>query len=301
MTDLEKLIDDIYVDIFEKNSLLNIGAVPASDKFFEYLAKKYNLIPFAIPKLIKILIDSHRIFSMVIIEADRLDRTRRVEGFIVTKGALIKSLIKSYDLELIRLYSIEYNKKISAERIVKELSPLINKFNNTPFGEMLNVSINLRYLQLVLENSIMKYGQSWQNKQMQIEIENSDPISFFIKEDDKKDEPVEQKSTPIKKKRAVDSAQYPDFKSSIDKHSIEKTLVLYGIEFYTRVCFREYKFDLMLKLLEEGVISKKDDLKVVKKFLQKQRVNSDKDTTLQKYALEINELEKYLNYKLKQR
>ena len=85
----------------------------------------------------------------------------------------------------------------------------------------------------------------------------------------------------------------------MSKNSIEKTLTVYGVEFYSRVCFREYQFGLIQKLIEDGHINERDDLMLAKKMLQKTRANSDQDLNLQKYAHDINDLEKLINEKIK--
>jgi len=71
------------------------------------------------------------------------------------------------------------------------------------------------------------------------------------------------------------------------------------VEFYSRVCFREYQFTLVQKLIEDGHIADSDDLMQAKKMLQKTRANSDQDLNLQKYAHDINDLERIINDKLK--
>ncbi len=74
---------------------------------------------------------------------------------------------------------------------------------------------------------------------------------------------------------------------------------MYGVEFYTRLCFRDYQFSVMQKIVEEGMISKENDLKAVKTLLDKARQNSDNDVKINDYAKEINELLKTINLKLK--
>jgi hypothetical protein len=225
-----------------------------------------------------------------------------VDAFVVTEGNVIKSLLDTYNDELVRVYSHEFSAKYSVERIIKEIVPKLEGFNNTPLGKIANIVINLMSLQSVLERNIMLYGQKWQEKQIKAEIEKGDPIDCFIdvvgavsagrgNKDD--DIPAE------KSRRAVDTARYEDLKKYLSKNSIEKALTVYGVEFYTRVCFREYQFTLIQKLVEDGFIEDVDDLTVTKKMLQKTRGNSDQDLNLQQYAHDINDLEKLLNEKIK--
>lgn len=302
MNDLEELLNAIYIDIRKRNTERGLQAIPQSDEFFEQITKTYSLIPYAIPRLIKILVDSHRIFSFTIVEADRKERIRRVEGFIVAEGNIVKDLLQRYGDELVRAYSHEFSTKYSVERIIKEFYPKIQDYNNTHLGKIANMVIYLMGIQSNLERNIMQYGVKWQEKQLRTEIENSDPIDYFIETETGTKLAVDSASKNAGEQgpRATDAAKYEDFKRYLTKNSVEKTITVYGIEFYSRVCFREYQFSLVHKLIEDGIVHETEDLKLVKKMLQKTRSNSDQDLNLQKYANDINDLEKLINNRIKQ-
>ena len=302
MKDLEELLTGILADIRKYNSTRNQQAVPQSDWFYDEIQHHYNLIPFAIPKLLKIMADSHKIFMFKIVEADGKERIRRVDGIVTTEGNVIKSLLEYYNDELIRAYSHEFSMKYSVERIIKEFFPKLNEYNNTELGRIANIVIHLMSFVSTLERNISQYTMQWQDKQLRVELEKSDPLSFFVDGADGSPIPadtVTAASGQDASRRAIDSPKYDEFKKYMSKNTIEKTLVVYGVEFYSRVCFREYQFNLVQKLIEDGHISEKDDLLLAKKMLNKTRANSDQDLNLQKYAHDINDLEKIINEKLK--
>jgi hypothetical protein len=303
MKDLEELLKTIYIDIRKQNCERSPQAIPQSDIFFEYLTKTYSVIPYAIPNLIKILVDVHKIFSFKIVEADRKNSIRRVEGFVVVEGNIIKSLLEFFTDELIREYSHEFSAKYSVEKIIKEFFPKLDEYNNTTLGKTANIVINLMSFQSTLERAIMQYNPKWQEKQIRIEIEKSDDLSSFI------DQPggnLQNRGggaahdADDKNRRITDTPKYEEFKKYMSRNTIEKTLTVYGMEFYSRVCFREYQFSLVQKLIEDDHINDVDDLLIVKKVLRKTRANSDQDLNLQKYAHDINDLEKAINDKIKQ-
>jgi len=301
MKDLEELLNSIYSDIRKYNSSRNMQAVPQSDWFFDEIQARYNLIPFSIPKLIKILVDSHKIFIFKIVEADGKERIRRVDGMVTTEGNVIKELLAWYGDELVRAYSNEFSKKFAVERIIKEFFPRLDEYNNTHIGKVANIVMHLMSFESTIERNISQYNSKWQEKQLKFEIEKSDPPAFFIDEGDSS--PISKNGDsqvpPDKNRRAIDLPKYDEFKKYMSKNSIEKTLTVYGVEFYSRVCFREYQFTLVQKLIEDGHIADSDDLMQAKKMLQKTRANSDKDLNLQKYAHDINDLERIINDKLK--
>ena len=303
MNNLEELLNGICGEIRKRNTERNMWAIPQSEEFFNDITKKYNLIPFAIPKLIKILVDSHKIFQFVVVEADRKEKIRRTDGYVVTEGNILKNLLEYYSDELVRAYSHEFSKKLGIDKIIKEFVPNMTAFNNTVVGKTANIVINLISLQSVLERNIMLYGHKWQEKQLALEIEQSDPLSSFIENEDaavRGDDIKEPEHAGSTKRRSTDAEQYEEFKKNSSKYPLEKTLAVYGVEFYTRVCFREYQFELVQKLVDDKIINDKDDLLTIKKLLQRERANSDKDLNLQKFAAHINNLEKSINAMIKQ-
>lgn len=304
MNSVEELLNSICGEIRKRNLERNMWAIPQSDEFFSDIAKKFCLIPFSTPKLIKILVDSHKIFQFTIVEADRKEKIRRVDGYIVTEGNIIKALLEYYSDELIRAYSHEFSKKISIDKIIKEFVPILNQYNNSVVGKIANMVINLISFQSVLERNIMQYGPKWQEKQFAAEIEKTDPLSSFIEGSDvNKGSINKEEILPASgsiKRRATDAEQFEEFQNNSSKYPIEKTLAIYGVEFYTRVCFREYQFELVQKLVDDKIIKEIEDLLTIKKLLQRERANSDKDLKIQKFALQINNLEKSINTMIKQ-
>ena len=306
MNDLEELLNNICIDVRKKNTERSPRSIPQSDEFYEFCSKKYKLIPFGVPALFKILVDSHKIFQFNIVEADRKERILRIDGFAVTEGNIIKSLVDFYTDELIREFSDEFAKRYSIDKILKEFMPIINDYNNTSLGRVANIVINLMSLQSVLERNIMQYGVKWQEKQLKIEIEKSDPISYFLDlEDGGRTAQVSKREALMPAgeagiKKTGERSRLKEFTSYSNKNSIEKTLTVYGVEFYTRVCFRDNQYSLVQKLIEEGVIREKEDLLSIKRLLQRERLSSDTDMNIQKFANDINNLEKSINAILKQ-
>src|SRR4030042_2751961 len=191
MKDLEELLNAVYIETRKPNSGRSPKAIPQSDEFFDFIMKKYSLMPFGIPNLIKILVDCHKIVSCKIIEADRKERIRRVEGFVVTEGNIVKTLLEYYGDELVKEYSHEFSTKYSVERVIKEFFPKLDTYNNTTLGKTANIVINLMTIQSQLERNIMQYNPKWQETQMKAEIEKREPTSFFIENKDAKPAPKE--------------------------------------------------------------------------------------------------------------
>ena len=303
MESLQELIFAIYEDIKNDNEARDLYAVPQSDTFYNTITEKYNLIPFKIPTLMRILINSHMIFSIDIVKEDRKQKIRRIEGFIVTKGDIINDIKRVYEDELSRLYAIEFNKKLPGDKAVEVFSSHIDEFNNTPIGRVGSTAYQLTQFGKVLEWDIMKYSQKSQESLLEKEIEAHPEITSFVSEPKKSDKGahVHKSEAPSKniKTRPISSHDYEKFVDYSKLNSVEKTINVYGIDFYTRVCFRDYNYSLIDSHIKKGIIHKKSDLVAVKKMLLRERANADNDSKIQEYAVEINKLEKEINSRLK--
>lgn len=306
------LLNHIYDEIKDRNETVNLGGVPMTDEFNKYLEKKYNLVPEKIPELIEILKKSKKIFSFSVVEENSEKNVAKVNGLVITKGDLLLKLKTVYSDELIRLYAYEFNLKLPIEKIIKDMIAKMTKYNNTDVAKTANIVMSLAHYEGYLERNILKFSKKIQDSDLEDSIKNSDPLSFYLKK--KEDEQSEGETTKTSQnnlqnqtqkahkkleRRAADSPHGHDIQSLSNKAHIIKAIEVYGVGFYTRICFRDYHFTIIKKVIDEGLINKVDDLKVVKKLVDTVRANSDKDENIQKYAAEINMLIKTINQKIK--
>ncbi len=300
---LKELLLAVYEEIKAVNEGRDIFSIPQSDTLYGELTKKFNLIPFNIPGLLRMLVASNHIFSFDIVKEDRKNKILKVEGYVVTKGDIISGLKKAYEDELTSLFAIEFNKKLTGDRVVEMFAPHMEEYNNKPIGRIGTIAYNLNQLARVLEWDIMKYSQKRLEELLDAEVASGPEFSSFISEHRERPAPQpengHQKKDAATKKRAIDSSEYESMMNYSSKNSVEKTIAVYGIDFYTRVCFRDYRFSLIQSHIESGLIRRKDDLAAIKKLLLKERANADKDMKIQEYAADINRLEKIINDKLK--
>lgn len=307
---LRELIDSIYEDIKKRNSDANIYAIPNSDDFYNKLIKKYNLIPFTLPKLMKLMATSHIIFTFDLVEKDVKKKIKGIEGYVISDLATIILLKDYFENKFAEEFSVQFNKKIDPMKALKEFIPKIKDFNNTEVGKFANVIINLIHFESLLKKDPHEYSKKTKAEKLDKIIEESEDISFFVNENDNSSQKgAKPKKAPVKtatqgtnehKSRTLDSQNYSDFISFSNSQPVKKTLSVYGIEFYTRVCFRDYQFHLIKQLIDEKLITKKNDFQTIKKLLKKVRTNSDQDLKLQEFANEINTLERIVNAKIKE-
>jgi hypothetical protein len=301
------LVKAVYGEILYRNTSISKDVIPVSTEFYPYLTKKLNIDPDKIPEIMEILSEAKMIFSFVL--ANSSIKQDIVSGFVVTKGDIILTALKRSNESLETLYSNECNRKIPAEKLILELSGKREKYNNTPIGIAANISMMLSHYRSLLERNILQYSDKIQMKLLTEALRDKHSVEEYIK----KPEKIKPKAAGSSFKREIHAEETPsepskpnsestiinEFKSFSKNHPIEKTLKIYGIELYTRSCFRDYQFNLIQKLLDDGHISTQDDLLKIKQLLEKERMNSDENIKLNEYAAEINSLMKCINDKLK--
>lgn len=299
--DIREIITTVLKEIGERNTLMGKDPVPLSSQLFPALEKKYRLQKNRIPSIIQMLVKANMIFSFPVADSVEDGSSSAIEGYVVTKGDIIIKLRKRYEETFEKLYTDEFQRKVPAEKLVLEFSGKRQDFNNTPLGIVANIVVMLIHYQGVLERNILKYSEKTQEKEMTSLLATAGPLETFVIScgDEIEEAPAVTDAPKETLRRATDSERSEEMRQISAGQSIEKTLKMYGVEFYTRVCFREYQFAHMQKIIDDGSITKASDLKSVKKLLEKERTNSDKDLRINEYAREINDLMKSINNALK--
>jgi hypothetical protein len=307
---LSDLLLAIYEEIKDYNSSMAIDIVPISTSFYQSLEKRMNLDPEKIPRLMEILVNAKMIFSFPLTQDDGSDSAPR--GFVLTRGDIISIVQKRQNGLLEKLYTDTTGKKASAQSLAADYADLKGKYNGTPLGMAVQTVMTLPHYKSLLERNIFKYSDKNIQKLFEDELAKAPSLSSFMKPQSKKTAAPVEKNHPAALKtdtipsifdtgesRIKDSARYEEFTSYINKNPLEKTLRMYGIEFYSRVCFREYRFAHIHKLVTDGKIAEKKDLLAIKVLLEKVRQNSDNDLRLNEFAGEINALMKCINDMIK--
>lgn len=305
---LKSLLEEIHFEIEKRNGKVDDNSIPTCRDFYPYLGEKYDLDEIKIPDLIGILVNSHKIFNFDIVKEDKSINVECEYGFVVAEMTIVNSLAKKFEKELVRVYFEEFERHLSPQKILDELKFTIDEHNNTPLGRFGNIALNLREYEEILKSDYSytrdarRYSTEWKEKKFKKELTGAEEIEFYLKLRDIP-EINEKKAVPEKmekkNRRQVDKIKNVDSVLNNMKSSMEKNLAVYGIEFYTRVCFREYKFPLMIKILEDGLIKSKEEIQIISKMIQTLRSHADKDADLHKHAHEINRLEKLVNEKMK--
>ncbi|MGL4368942.1 MAG: hypothetical protein ACRCUT_04625 [Spirochaetota bacterium] len=309
MDDVVSLVEKIYHEIESRNNTLTRNPIPQSDEFTGKVASLFNLDQTKISELIQTLVNSFMIFSFDTVDENIPLGIKKVEGYALADGPLLERLKKACNEELELQYTNQFTIKLSCDKIRGEVASKWEQFNNTDVGRVFRMSIMLERCSRILEREIMKYGKRSQEKQFAAECAKLSNLESYLKKNsENKDSewidvgvqsapahPSAAKTAFHEKNSDGAKEKEADLKNPAFRATIEKTIRVYGVEFYSRTCFKNYQFSLMQKIIAENLISGEKNLSAVKEVLRKVRSNSDKDENLQKYAAEINQLDKMIN------
>ncbi len=304
---LKSLLEDIIYRIEKANKTADSGSIPTSENIYPVLVKKYTLDISRMPDLFDLLEKTHYIFCFDIVKEDSENNIPGVKGHILCDLGVIKTLVGYFEKQLMRLYTEVLNENLPVGKIKKHFPSIAHEHNNTQLGRVGNIVVNLNKFEEVLSrdyactSDAQRYSQDWKEKRLKKEIKLSKPVSSYILTANEAI-PVQQTDRDGPDKPAAkmkDGAGKMDSSKISAEVSLDKSLTIYGVEMYTRICFRDYKFSQIQKVIDDNLVRNRDDFIVIKNQLKILRRNSDIDLELQRYASDINRLEKAVNDRLK--
>lgn len=288
------MINEVFEQIREFNSLDSIDAIPHSDSFAKKLEIERGLERHEVSKIVNILKEAHKIFFIEVVKEDKVKDVKRIVGYVDANLTTIRRLRAYFQMRLVDEYQHQYKRKLPVLNIIKDLMTRPGQNRNSPLGQMGNKAMMLEEYENLILKEFHEYTDEWKTNKLNEIIQQFDDL------EPKQLDPEHMKSAPargarvVQTRRAVDSEIYTEFASTGQQQPVGKILKIYGVEFFYRVNLRKYEFTLLANLIEKDEINRKDDLKLLKSMLQKVRQNFDKDPILLKHEEALGRLEKTL-------
>ncbi len=286
---LKNHVMDVFRAILSQNALNSVDAVARSDEFVPVLQSRIGLSYDEIARCIRILKDTNRIFVFDVVREDRNRGLKRVEGYVDSDLSTLRRLKSIFHMELTNLYEDEFGKRVPVHQVIRELLPKAHQYSGSMLGFRLNVSVMLEEFEIALEKHFNEYTESRKDELLNSLLEEIE------------DETVEQsapaedtKQTDIEKasgNRALDTPRGEEL-SGASLANIERTLQIYGVEFFYRVNLRKYNFSVIRSAIERKVINSKKDLNLLKEMLRKVKTNTALDPELPVHSEEMQLLER---------
>jgi transcription initiation factor IIE alpha subunit len=287
-------IEEVFNQIVAQNSKVGPDGIPHSDIFEKQIQALLGIDGMEINRIIRILKESHKIFTFEIIKEDSDNDIKRVEGYVETDLQTIRKLKNFFQKFLMDEYEKQFSKRLLVHQIVKDIFSRGAFYKNTMLGQIGNKAIMLEEYESFIERNFNEFTDSWKAKKLAEVVLN--PENKQLGESPPSDAAGQETAggSPLGK-RAIDSPKYQYYTSDKSKQSLDKVLQIYGVEFFFRINLRKYNFDLLKQVIESGEIDRRTDLIVLKEMIQKMKSNIGKDPQLLEHAEKIYKLERIIS------
>jgi hypothetical protein len=293
------IIDEVYEEIKKRNEKVDLRAVPHSDDLLKFITSSMGIDIELVRKLIRVLITSHKVFSMEIVAEDKSRNVPRVEGYVVADINVIRRLKSYYQHELMTEFEHQVHKRLLIHQILKEMLPILKSYNNTLLGQLTNKAIMLEEYERLLEKNFSEYTEEWQQVHLQEEMDQQELGPHVIKRGGTSATGNGKKAageTPAN--RAVDSQQYKEYMSKSKNYPLQRILRIYGLKFFVQVNLRKYQFEYLCKLVNDGQINRRADLMQLRELINTVKNNINSDLELKKYVEQLYDLERVVTHKI---
>ena len=297
----KKIALEIFEEIKRTNGKNNKDAIPHSDDFIHYLNISIGIEPDFAKKLIKALVNSHKVFAIEIAAEDKQANIPRIEGYVECDLKTVTRLKLLYQDELMRQYESEHYRRIPYHQLIKEIMPIINTLNNTPLGQLTNKAIMMGELERMMEKNFEEYTENWKEKYFEIEINKA--VSGGTADKVKQEQKI---NAPRSKSKAGSSddvkkgglGTYNDLISKNKNYPLDRVLKIYGMDFFLKAQIRRREFNYLTKMVETGKFLKSPDLLFLKTLIFDVKKNMNTDSTLAEFRDEIYSLERAITHKM---
>jgi hypothetical protein len=294
ITMLDKFTKEIFSKIVGYNAKINHDAIPHSDTFTKEVQSLLGIDRGDIDRIIRLLKDSHKIFSFEIIKEDPDNEVKRVEGYVETDLQTIRKLKNYFQKLLMDEYEKQFSKRMLVHQIVKDMYARASFYKNTMLGQIGNKAIMLEEYEGFIERNFNEFTDTWKEKKLTELLAMTE--NRLLHDTTPQNEGADSsKKAPPSSKRAIDSAQYQNYTVDKSKQSLDKVLQIYGVEFFFRINLRKYDFEALRQVIESGTIDRRTDLIKLKDMIQKIKSNTEKDPKLLEYTDQIYKLERIIS------
>ncbi|MEQ9365537.1 MAG: hypothetical protein RIF32_14925 [Leptospirales bacterium] len=167
----ERSTGEILMEIVSKVRDLNLNEkkdypIPVSDTMFRKYFAPIMSSEEQMKEYLHILVESHYLFPLSIVEPDDTLMISGAEGYVVTDIAALKTLRGKTEEDLEIAYEQQMYRRKQAATIMRELLPQARNYNNTPLGRSLNVAVMLSQFEQVLISGFAEYTDSWKRNKL---------------------------------------------------------------------------------------------------------------------------------------
>lgn len=240
---------------------------------------------------LRLLTDSHFIFSIRVAEPDEAKGLPGVYGYVVADTAILHPLLAEYQHRLEQAYQSQTGKQKGAASITRELMANVREHSATPLGKVLHICVMLQQFLHLMADKPEEYSAYWrevQLRQLLPELGALEPQGVEIEEE--KDRESDEAGSPFREtgarstRRAVDTLEYREAATMDLSGAWGKAVEKYGVTFLLRVHLRRHDFETLKRLVIRKRIAREEDLRYLRDSL---RLMDDRYTLDREMAIHL--------------
>ncbi len=293
--------------IRESNQLTGEEAVPTSDNIYKKLLHGLSIAEPKIKFYLKALAEAHYIFAIRLVEADPKSGVDHIDGFIVAELPVLVRMKDVAFKELEIAYEQQFYRRKQAVVICREIVGDARRFNNTPIGRLLNLSVMIQQYEHLMASVFHEFSDVWKRRKLaDILTAEGDPEALNMKFEAA---PVMEEGPPeaafpgksavaSQTTRAVDTAEYVKLQQMNTEGAWGEAVQKFGAQFLIRIHFRKYEFDQVRALIKNRRVAYEHDLRYVRDTLRVMDDRIHEDTELLKHRNQMADLRRLAQLRL---
>ena len=270
--------------------------IPTSDLIYKRLCSDLCEDENQMNSSLKLLQESHYIFIVKIVETDENLMISGVDGFVACEIPILTKIREKYARELELAYSSQFYERKQAAVIIRDLIGTVRKYNNTPLGNALNISVMVQQYEHFMSKNFSEFSDTWKDNKLT-------EILSGLGRGESTNEMFEHSvgdshSASDQIDRAIDNALYNELEEMDVRGKWGQAVSKFGVEFMLRIHFRKFEFDKVKILINQKKVAREKDLKFIRDTMRIMENRTKKDSKLRTYMNQMLDLRRLAQLKL---
>lgn len=290
---------EIASRIREKNLSSGPDYIPSSDSAHKKLFASIVDTDETFVYYMRMLKDAHYIFVIKLVEPDDKLMIQGIDGYISAEVSVIAKMKERSFHELEAAYEHQFYKRKPASSLTRELLTEVRRYNNTPLGRALNLSIMLQQYEQIMASQFSEFTDSWKKNKLQGLVPNSGgPVAGPEPHEEDLSEFSGMQIKEPGSKRAVDSREIASIEAMDRSGKWGEAVSKFGTEFLLRIHFRKYEFEKVKYLIRTKKIAAETDLRYIRDTIRKMEERTGIDPALLKYKQQMSDVKRAAQMRL---
>ena len=249
---------DIVSRIRDRNLSPDSDYIPTSDNIYKKVLGSLVESEQQMHRYLDILKESHYIFTIRLVEPDERLSVSGIDAFLAAERSVVDHIKDRAYREIETIFEQEYFQRKQASVIARELLMEVRKYNNTPLGRHLNLTIMIQQLDRILTSQFGEFTETWRQEKLQSLLRRAG-LGELVPGQAPAEEHFE------------DTAAVSTRVTELEKMDLSggwgRAVSKFSVDLLIRVHVRKREFDTLSKLIRSRKIAREQDLRKIRELL----------------------------------